>query len=131
MIGLDTNVVVRYLVQDNVDQATRATAVMESLTADDPGFLSAVAIVELVWVLRSSYGFQTGACLELIDGFLDARELRVQASEIVRRALGVARGGVDFADAMIAEFGRSAGCADTVTFDRRAARLGAMRLLDR
>ena len=129
MIGLDTNVVVRYLVQDDPDQSAMASTVIDALTEKDPGFLSLVTVVELYWVLRRAYKISTARCGELVEGLLDARELRVDQDSIVRAALTVSRGGLDFADAVIAELGRVAGCEHTVTFDQRAAQSNGMRLL--
>jgi predicted nucleic-acid-binding protein len=129
LIGLDTNVVVRYLVQDDPDQSAVASALIDELTDTNPGYLSVVAVVELYWVLRRAYRIDADRCAELLEGLLDARELRVDRDAIVRAALAVSRGGSDFADAVIVELGRAAGCDYTVTFDRRAARDGAMQVL--
>ncbi|MBA2739540.1 MAG: type II toxin-antitoxin system VapC family toxin [Nocardioidaceae bacterium] len=129
MIGLDTNVIVRYLVQDEPDQSSTASAVIDALTAEDPGFLSLVTLVELYWVLRRAYRISTARCAELIEGLLNARELRIDQESVVRASLAARLGGVDFADAVIAELGRVAGCDHTVTFDRRAAQSNQMRLL--
>ncbi len=85
--------------------------------------------VELYWVLRRAYWISTASCAELVEGLLDARELRIDRESIVRAALTASRGGLDFADALIAELGRVAGCDHTVTFDRRAAQSNEMRLL--
>lgn len=131
MIGLDTNVVVRYLVQDDPDQSAVASAFVEDLTETDPGFLSLVTVVELYWVLRRAYKVDDVRCAELLEGLLSVRELRVDQDTVVRAALTANRGGRDFADAVIAELGRAAGCDHTVTFDQRAARDGAMELLPR
>ena len=106
-----------------------ASALVDELTETDPGYLSLVTVVELYWVLRRAYGVGADRCAELLGGLLDARELRVDGDAIVRAALTASRGGVDFADAVIAELGRVAGCDHTVTFDQRAARDGAMQLL--
>lgn len=129
MIGLDTNVLVRYLVQDDPDQSAVASALIEELTETDPGYLSLVTVVELYWVLRRAYKVGAGRCAELLEGLLDARELRVDHDTVVRAALTASRGGLDVADAIIAELGRAAGCDHTVTFDEHAARGGAMQLL--
>lgn len=129
MIGLDTNVVVRYLVQDDPDQSATASALIEDLTETDPGYLSLVTVVELYWVLRRAYKTGASQCADLLEGLLEARELRVDQEAVVRAALTAAHGGLDFADAVIAELGRVAGCRSTVTFDHRAARDGAMELL--
>lgn len=131
MIGLDTNVVVRYLVQDEPRQSTQASALIDSLTENDPGFLSVVTVVELHWVLRRAYKVDTAICAAMVQGLLDARELRVEQDPVIRAALTASHdGGPDFADAVIAQLGLVAGCTHTVTFDRRAARSDEMRLLD-
>lgn len=129
MIGLDTNVVVRYLVQDDPDQSAIASATIDELTDTEPGYLSLVTVIELYWVLRRAYQVDAGRCADLLEGLVDARELRVDRDEVVRSAIAASRRGVDFADAVIAELGRAAGCDHTVTFDQRAARADAMRLL--
>lgn len=129
MIGLDTNVVVRYLVQDDPDQSAAASVLIEEMTETEPGYLSLVTVVELYWVLRRAYKVGANRCAGLLEGLLDARELRVDQDAVVRAALTASRGGLDFADAIIAELGQASGCDHTVTFDRRAARDGAMQLL--
>lgn len=128
MIGLETNIVVRYLVQDDPYQSAAASALIEELSDTDPGYISLVTIVELYWVLRRAYKVSPSRCAELLEGLLDARELRVGHEDAVRAALSNSDG-LDFADAVIAELGRAAGCGHTVTFDRRAARGSAMHLL--
>lgn len=129
MIGLDTNVVVRYLVGDDPRQSAAATELVTSLTVDEPGFLSVVTVVETFWVLRRSYRVTAQRCAEVIEGLLDSRELRVQHQEVVRNAVSASHNGFDFADAVINELGRRAGCDYTVTFDRGAAGSDQMRLL--
>ena len=79
MIGLDTNVVVRYLVQDEPDQSATPSKVIDALTEKDPGFLSLVSVVELYWVLRRAYKINTARCAELVEGLLNARELSVDS----------------------------------------------------
>lgn len=131
MIGLDTNVLVRYLVQDDPDQSALASAVIDGLSEQDPGYVSLVAVVELHWVLRRAYGISASHCGRLVEGLLDSRELTVDQASRVRAVLGRSRDGLDFADALIAELGRDAGCEHTLTFDQRAARAEGMQLLDR
>lgn len=102
---------------------------IEDLTQTNPGYLSLITVVELYWVLRRAYGVDVSRCAELLEGLLDARDLRVDQDAVVRAAVTASRGALDFADALIAELGRAAGCDYTVTFDQRAARDGAMELL--
>lgn len=129
MIGLDTNVVVRYLVNDNPGQSAVASALIDELTETGPGYLCVVTVVGIYWVLRRAYKVGAARCAELLEGLLEARELRAGQDVIVRTALVANRGGLDFADAVIAELGHAPGCLDTVTLDGKAARHGAMKLL--
>ncbi len=130
MIGLDTNVLVRFLVQDDPDQAAAATAFMAGLTEAEPGFVSREVLIELVWVLERAYGLSRADIAKALDGLLEARELVIEAAD--RAAVAVDRyrkGGPGFADQMIALAGQGAGCRDTISFDRKAAGLPGMRLL--
>jgi predicted nucleic-acid-binding protein len=129
VIGLDTNVLVRFLVRDDPEQYQRAEAVFSALTAADQGYLSVVVLVETHWVLTRSYGFAASQALRALALLLDAVELVVQEAPAVRAALRAADRGADFADALISELASSAGCEATLTFDRRAARHAGMRML--
>ena len=130
MIGLDTNVLVRYVVVDDPEQVRRVRELMNNLTPADPGFVSLVTLVELVWVLRQAYRLSSGDVRTVVGSLLAARELVVERAELVAAALSeAAAAGADVADALVAALGRTAGCSETVTFDRRAARLPGMRLL--
>lgn len=130
MIGLDTNVLVRYIVGDDPGQAAAATRLIDGLTEADPGFISVVTLVELHWVLRSAYKVSRPDCARVIAGLMDSRELTIAESQSVRRAVARLGGDVDFADALISELGRASGCEYTATFDKRAARLPGMRSMD-
>lgn len=131
MIGLDTNVLVRYLVEDDEAQASVAAALVEGLTEEQPGFASLVAMVELVWVLRRSYRIPEREVFSVLDRLLSVDGIRFERSDVVRRAMRDAvTTSTDFADALIARLGTSAGCTTTMTFDRVAAELDSMTLLD-
>ena len=130
MIGLDTNVLVRYIAQDEPLQSALATKLVENLTAEAPGFVSTVTLVETVWVLARAYKTTKPEILRIIEGLLRARELVIEDAETHYLALNqFAATTVDYADAVIAQAGRRAGCEFTATFDRRAAS-GGMRLLE-
>ncbi len=133
MIGLDTNVLVRYLVQDDEVQSSIASKIIDGLTQDDPGFISSVVLAETSWVLAtSSYRLGREEIGEVIDALLRSHDLVFENAEAKYRALAVYRGGasVDFADTLIAETAKLSGARETVTFDQKAAREGGMRLLD-
>lgn len=121
MIGLGTNVLIRFLVKDEADQSAAASALIKELTAGEPGFVSLVTTAEIYWVLRRGYRLSAPECLDVMAGLLAASELRLEQADLIRTAIEDCRKGGDLADAVIAGLGRSAGCAHTLTFDRRAA----------
>jgi predicted nucleic-acid-binding protein len=129
VIGLDTNVLVRYITQDDPAQALAALRVMDSLTADSPGFLSLVVMVEIVWVLEVSYGLKKLELQQVLETLLRSKELVVERAEIAWQAFRKFGGGnSDFADCLIERSCHAAECEYTVTFDRKAAVAG-MKLL--
>ena len=129
MIGLDSNVLLRHLVQDDPEQARLASAVLGELTADEPGFVSLVALAEVAWVLRRGYQLPKPVVLDHLENLLSAKELEFEDAETVWTALMRGRHGADFADALIADTAQLRGCTEVVTFDRRAADALGMRLL--
>lgn len=130
MIGLDTNVIVRYLVQDDADQAARATAFIErELSEEAPGWISVVTAAELVWVLLRAYGFSRIEVARAVERLLQADSLVFAHQDEVFEAMSALEAGHDFADALIAALGKAAGCGHTVTFDKKAARLPAFYAL--
>ena len=130
MIGLDTNVLVRYIMQDEAKQSAKATKLVESLSAQTPGFITLVSVVELVWVLSSSYGLSREQVAQALEVILRARQLVVDQAEHVVRALRVfSAGKAEFADCLIERIAASAGCAQTMTFDTAAAKTAGMTLI--
>jgi predicted nucleic-acid-binding protein len=130
MIGLDTNVLARYILQDDPKQSARAGRLIESCTPDDTGWVSTISIVELVWVMESTYELTRAQISQGIVGLLVSRELVVENAEEVTRALrSYQRSRADFADCLIAQFAARAGCRETFTFDALAARDAGMTLL--
>jgi predicted nucleic-acid-binding protein len=125
MIGLDTNVIVRYLAQDDPLQSQKATDVIErQLTAERPGFVSIVTMVETVWVLDSAYDLAATEIAAAIERMLQNEVLLIEhEQEVFTAMLDLKEGRGSFADALIAELGARAGCEYTVTFDKRALRL--------
>lgn len=127
MTGLDTNVLVRYVMQDDPRQSPRATRLIESLTAEEPGFVPLVALVELVWVLSGSYGLGRAQVATVLGALLRSKELVVDGAELVAQALKrYSVEGADFADALIERTAAAAGCAVTMTFDAGAVKSAAM-----
>jgi predicted nucleic-acid-binding protein len=131
VIGLDTNVVVRYLVQDDKAQAAAATALIErALTTDSPGLITGITLCEIVWVLTECYSADRSRIDAVIEGLLTSRQLVVERAESVWSALGDWRSSdADFSDALIGRLVAAHGGAKTVTFDRAAAKLPSFELL--
>lgn len=129
MIGLDTNVLVRYMIQDDPDQARRANALLAELDESNQGYVSVIALIELHWVLRRSYKVSRQDIGRIVLRLLRTRELEVQHADAVQRALDRANDQFDFPDALIGELGLRAGCEYTATFDSSAAKLPGMKLL--
>jgi predicted nucleic-acid-binding protein len=129
MIGLDTNVLVRYITQDHPAQSAAAVRVMDSLSSDLPGFLSLVVIAEAVWVLQFSYRFQKDEIEHVVEKLLRSKELVLERAEIVSQALRKFRANrANFADCLIERCSHAAECQYVLTFDKDAAAMG-MRLL--
>ncbi len=131
MIGIDTNVLVRYLAQDDPKQSAVATRFIESsLSAERPGFVSAVTLCEIVWVLAESYGADRKRIRDTVEGLLATKQLVIERAELVWKALRAWEGvAADFSDALIGQIALAHGSEKTVTFDRTAARLPGFELL--
>jgi predicted nucleic-acid-binding protein len=131
MIGLDTNVLVRYLAQDDRIQSPIATRFLEgSLTMDEPGFVATVVLAELVWVFESNYQLGREQVANLLDGLLRANQLKFQDPDSAIQALRDFRTSkADYVDCLIQRLGSVAGCSQTMTFDRAASRINGMQLL--
>lgn len=130
MIALDTNVLVRYITQDDAQQSAQATALVEGLSAAEPALVPLVVVVELVWVLESCYAAGKEAVITVLETVLHTRELQVEQAEVVWKALRqFSAQSADFADCVVAVCAQAAGCEHTVTFDRKAAKLPGMQLL--
>ncbi len=120
MIALDTNVLVRYLVEDDAKQAALAAALIDRAIADDESlYVSDVVVCELVWVLSVAYHVGRKEIAALLRNLLRARHLAFSAVEQLIRALDAYEAGKgDFADYLIREHARAADCDGVVTFDR-------------
>jgi predicted nucleic-acid-binding protein len=130
MIGLDTNILVRFFGRDDPIQSKRAEQIMSSLTAEEPGWVSVAALMELQWVMTSVFRFDRIGVIQVLNRLLTREEIVIEQADTVRAALGLyGLGNADFPDCMIAASARAAGCSRTLTFDRRAARDAGMELV--
>ena len=130
MIGLDTNILVRYLAQDDPIQSPLATDILEfRLSQGNPGFISIVAMVETVWVLDRAYGLADDEIAAALERMLQADTLVVEnEQEVFTAMIALKEGSGSFADALIGALGVKAGCSRTLTFDKTALRLPGFEL---
>lgn len=130
MIGLDTNILVRAITQDDPKQGPIAARLLLGCTPERPGYVSSISLCELAWVLRHSAAFSKEQVHATLRKLLDAEGLRHEHEAHAERALeGALRGGASFADRLIAELHAAAGVSETLTFDKSAAELDGWRRL--
>lgn len=131
MIGLDTNVIIRYLVQDDPRQSAAATRFVEgSISPERPGLITGITLCEVVWVLTECYGADRKRIREVLDGLLSAKQLVFEDADLVWKALRAwDASAADFSDALIGQIVLARGGEKTVTFDRAAARLPGFEFL--
>jgi predicted nucleic-acid-binding protein len=126
MIGVDTNVLVRYIAQDDAAQSARASKFIErECSAARPGFIGLITLVELVWVSESCYGAGKAQVIELLRRLLGTKQLVIEDAETVWKALRLFElGSADFSDYLVERIAHAQGCTATVTFDKTAAKSG-------
>jgi len=126
MIGIDTNVLVRYIAQDDATQSRRATSFIEKECNEAaPGFVGLVVLVEVVWVSESRYGATREDVADIVRRILSVKQLVVQDAETAWKALRLFESSkADFADCLVARSAIAAGCKSAVTFDKQASKAG-------
>jgi predicted nucleic-acid-binding protein len=132
MIGLDTNVILRYLLQDDPKQTRQANQIVDrQLSEQNPGFVSLVTVLEIVWVLRGLLKQNRAQIASHLENLLAADSLEVQNEQQVFEAVfALKRATGEFEDALIGALNIWAGCSCTLTFDRNAARLPHFQAID-
>jgi predicted nucleic-acid-binding protein len=130
VIGLDTNILVRYFAQDDPVQSRQATQIIERrLTDNQPGFVSLVTMTETVWVLERAYEMSNLEIAAAVERMLQADTLSVQnEQEVFTAMIALKTGKASFSDALIEALGTWAGCSSTLTFDKKATRLKGFEL---
>lgn len=129
MIGLDTNVVVRLLVNDDDAQHARALEALRHVDSQNPAYITHIVLVETWWVLTRSYKTGPEVAVSAVRALVANDEVAVERPEFVQQALRAVEQGADLADAMIDATQRRSGCDESVTFDQQAARTLGWRLL--
>jgi predicted nucleic-acid-binding protein len=125
MIGLDTNVLVRFLVRDDARQFERARRLIRwEADRGEPVLISLLVLLETEWVLRSRYTLSKEEIADTVSALLDAADVRFESEPVVEQALYLWRdSAADFADCLVGAHHRSLGCEATASFDARTARL--------
>jgi len=119
MIGLDTNILVRYLTQDDPDQARKAGLEIEKgLSSGHMFFITDIVMCELVWVLETAYGNECREIIPVLENILRTRQFHFENKDLLWLSLADYRNKKgDFADYLIGQAGHKAGCSETLTFD--------------
>ena len=134
MIGLDTNVLVRYMAQDDPQQSAVATRLIEKeLSIAEPGFISLVVLAELCWVLSRLYSASADELIAAVEDLLNTPQFHLDRRDVVIATVQHMKGSksakAGFVDALIAQLATSEGCSRTVSFDKVAVRSAGMVLL--
>lgn len=130
MMGLDTNIVLRYLLQDDAVQSGKVNRLVDGLSPDQPGFINVATVLEIVWVLRSLFKLTPAEISTQVEQLLATDVFQVQnEQQVFQAAFALKRGLGEFEDALIGALNAWAGCSESVTFDRGTSRLPHFRVL--
>jgi predicted nucleic-acid-binding protein len=131
MIGIDTNILVRLIVDDEPKQAVAARDfIHDRCTPDAPGYISSIVLAEVAWILARGYGYSRNDIADAIERVMETAQLQVESSTDVAAALAdYRRGPAGFTDCLIGHLNRTAECTHTVTFDRKVAKLAGFEFL--
>ena len=130
MIGLDTNVLVRYISQDDLKQSARASKLIESLTKDKPGFITLITLIELAWVMQCCYAATKAEVIAILEMLARTQEFQIENAATVIQAINVyTTSKADFSDCLIERSANAAGCDYTASFDDNAVKSAGMRAI--
>jgi predicted nucleic-acid-binding protein len=124
MLGLDSNILLRHLLQDDAVQSPLATRLIRSrCSSEEPGFVSLIVLVEMLWTLRRGYAFGREALETAVSDLLESEELLIESEELISEALDIAkRNKLDIPDILISLVNRAHGCSETMSFDKDLVR---------
>lgn len=131
MIGLDTNIWIRYIVQDDIQQALLATDLIEKqCTIENPAFINEITLCEIVWVLKRAYRYDKTVILTILKQLLSTNEIYISShTEAWLAYADYEIGNADFSDYFIAQINKKAGCPVTFSFDKKACQHENFNLL--
>ena len=131
MIGIDTNLLLRLVVNDDERQSLAVERfIQQRSSADTPCYISNIVLVETVWVLETAYGFDRAMVADTLTMLFEVEQFDFESPEDVSAAVEAFRQSrVEFADCLLGRMNLFAGCEYTITFDRKAAKLPGFKLL--
>lgn len=131
MLGIDTNVLVRYLTQDDVAQSRKASAIIENeCTKENPGFINNIVLCELVWVLSRAYDYKKKDICFVLKSLFTCSEIMLENSDVAWSAYhDFENGNADFADCLISHINKINGADSTVSFDKNCSKLPYFRVI--
>ena len=126
MIGIDTNILARYLAEDDEIQTSLAVNLIEKkISAKEPAFISLIVLVEVVWVFKGCYQLNKIDLCKLVRVILETKQFKVEKADLAYRALKLYESGNgDFSDALISTICRENECLEIFTFDKKAKTVG-------
>jgi predicted nucleic-acid-binding protein len=133
MNGLDTNVLVRYLTQDDPSQSVQANELIEKTLAEGKHFfISIIVLCELVWVLMRAYHYSKSEVISVLEKMLLAHQFEIEDKNTVRQALNDFKNNrADFADCLIGIKNNQLGCETTLSFDKGTQSLETFTFLSK
>ena len=130
MIGVDTNIVIRILVQDDLKQARLALNYIKDNCSITPAMINTIVICEVIWVLESAYNYSKKEIIVAIDYLLKTKQFLILEKTSVRSALKLYESSkIDFSDALIGHINSEQDCVVTITFDKVASKTDLYKLL--
>lgn len=125
MLGIDTNVLVRFLVRDDETQFEKARRLIKrEVAAGRRVFINQLVLLETEWVLRSRYAVSKNQIIEIFSGLLNSTDVKFEDESVIEEAVFIWKEAVaDFADCLIGAKNRRLGCRAMATFDARASKL--------
>jgi len=131
MLGLDTNILIRYIVQDDPVQSTLVSRFLkQKCTGEKPCYISHIVLCEVVWVLESAYGYKREQVAETLKLIFETRHFCIGEAESAWSALETYRGGrADFSDVLLGQTNQVHGCETTITLDKKASETDTFQLL--
>lgn len=130
-IGIDTNVIARYIVRDDPEQAEKADEIFDKCSSINPVLINQIVLVELIWVLKRLYKYSKIDIITILELILFNNEIKVMNEEEAQLALIQYESGIaDFSDYYLAEINKNNDCELTFTFDKKAAKSSNFKLIE-